>query len=97
MVARVRRLMMISAFTTLIAVAAVVGVIGYRVYHSGGSGAATITDSIVMLPKGAHVVSTTISDGAIVVTLDVAGTSEVRIYDPKTFKQTGRLRFATEP
>jgi hypothetical protein len=97
MVARVRRLMLISALTTLIAIAAVVGVIGYRVYHSGGSGPATITDGIVMLPKGAHVVSTTISDGAIVVTLDVAGVSEVRIYDPKSLKQIGRLRFAAEP
>ncbi len=95
--ARVRWLMAISAATTAIAVAAVLGVIGYRVYHAGGSGTATITDGVVMLPKGAHVVSTTIADGRIVVTLEVGGADEVRIFDLKTLQQTGRLRFATAP
>ena len=88
--------MLISAVTTAIAIAAVVGVIGYRVFASGGSGAATIADGEVMLPQGAHVVSTTIADGRIVVTLDIAGVSEVRIFDLKTLQQTGRLRFGTE-
>ena len=37
MMARVRWLMIISGLTTLLAVAAVIGVIGYRVYHTGGS------------------------------------------------------------
>ena len=88
--------MLISAVTTAIAIAAVVGVVGYRVYRAGESGAATIADGTVMLPKGAHVVSTTIGDGRIVVTLDIAGNSEVRIFDLKTLQQTGRLRFGTE-
>jgi hypothetical protein len=94
--ARARRLMLISALTTAIAIAAVVGVIGYRVFASGGSGAATISDGTVFLPKGARVVSTTVSGGRIVVTLDNAGASEVRIYDLKTLQQTGRLRFGIE-
>jgi hypothetical protein len=94
--ARVRLLMLISAVTTALAVAAVIGVIGYRVFAGVGSGAATMTDGTVMLPKGAHVVSTTIGDGRIVVTLDIAGNSEVRIFDLKTLQQTGRLRFGTE-
>jgi len=93
---RARWLMLISALTTAIAIAAVVGVIGYRVFSGSGSGTAAVTDSIVMLPKGARVVSTTVADGRIVVTLDLAGLSEVRIYDLKTMRQTGRLRFATE-
>lgn len=95
--ARVRLLMLISGVTTAIAIAAVLGVIGYRVYHVGGSGAAAITNGTVFLPKGAHVVSTTIGDGHIIVTLDVNGASEVRIYDLKTLQQTGTLRFATAP
>ena len=70
-----------------------IGVIGYRVYHAGESGAASIANGTVLLPKGAHVVSTTIGDGHIVVTLDIGGASEVRIYDLKTLQQTGRLRF----
>jgi len=94
--ARVRLLMVISAVTTAIAIAAVAGVVGYRVYRAGGSGAATIADGTVMLPKGAHVVSTTIGDGRVVVTLDIGGASEVRIYDLKTLQQIGRLRFGEE-
>jgi hypothetical protein len=94
--ARVRLLMLISAVTTAVAIAAVLGVIGYRVFASGGSGAATITNGTVFLPKGAHVVSTTIGDGRIVVTLDVNGANEVRIFDLKTLQQTGTLHFATE-
>jgi hypothetical protein len=89
--------MLISMLTTAIAIAAVAGVIGYRVFASGGSGAASIADGTVFLPNGARVVSTTVADGRIVVTLDNAGATEVRIYDLKTLQQTGRLHFATEP
>jgi hypothetical protein len=96
--ARARWLMLMSAVTTAIAIAAVLGVIGYRLYYAaGGNGAGTITNGTVFLPKGARVISTTIGDGRIVVTLDIAGMSEVRIYDLKTMQQTGDLRFATAP
>jgi hypothetical protein len=95
-VARARWLMLIAAATTAIAIAAVVGVIGYRVYSSRSGGVATITNGTVFLPKGARVVSTTVSGGRIVVTLDIAGLTEVRIYDLKTLQQTGRLHFGTE-
>lgn len=96
-IARLRWLMMISAATTLLAIAAVVGVIGYRVYRTGDSAAAAMTDGTVFLPKGARVVSATVSGREIVLTLDIAGASEVRIYDRKTLRQTGRLRLAPEP
>jgi len=95
-VARARRLMLISVATTAIATAAVIGVIGYRLLNAASSGDGAIADGIVMLPKGARVVSTTVSDGRIVVTLDIGGSSEVRIFDLKTLRQTGRLRFGTE-
>jgi hypothetical protein len=94
--AKVRLLMLISAVTTAVAVAAVLGVIGYRVYAARESGAGSISNGTVFLPKGAHVISTTIGDGRIVVTLDVGGATEVRIFDLKTLQQTGRLHFATE-
>ena len=74
--AKVQHFLLISAVTTGIAIAAVIDVIGYRVYHAGESGAGTITNGTVFLPKGAHVVSTTIGDGRIVVTLDVSSPSE---------------------
>ena len=95
--ARVRLLMLISAVTTAIAIAAVLGVIGYRLYAAGGSSAATIANGTVFLPQGAHVVSTTIGGGRIVVTLDINGTTEVRIFDLKTMEQVGTLHFATRP
>jgi len=88
--------MIISAATTAIAIAAVAGVIGYRVFNAGGSSAGPMISGTVFLPKGAHVTSTTIADGRIMVTLDIAGASEVRIFDLKTLQQTGELHFATE-
>ena len=94
LVARARVMMVISALTTVLAIAAVVVVIGYRVY--GARGNTTITDGIIMLPKGAHVISTTVTGATIAVTIDVAGDNEVRIYDRKNMQQVGRLRFGTE-
>ncbi len=94
--AKVRLMMLISAATTAIAIAAVVGVVGYRIYHAGESGSGAITNGTVFLPKGAQVVSTTIGDGRIVVTLNVNGATEVRIFDLKTMQQTGALHFAAE-
>jgi hypothetical protein len=96
-VARARWLMLVSAATTAIAVAAVVGVIGYRVFEAGGSGAATISDTTVLLPKGARLISAGVSGGRVVATFDIGGTTEMRVFDVKTLKQTGRVRFTTEP
>jgi hypothetical protein len=94
MVARVRLMMIISGLTTLIAIAAVVGVVSYRVYHSGGAAAA---DAIVTLPKGAHVTAAGVAGDRIVVTVEAGGATEIRTFDAKTLKETGRLRFANEP
>ena len=95
--ARVRWLMIISGLTTLIAIAAVLGVIGYRVFRAGGSGVTASADAIVTLPKGARVIASAVADDRIVVTLDIAGLTEIRIFDVKTLRETGRIRFATEP
>ncbi len=92
-VSKVRWLMIVSGATTLIAIAAVLGVIGYRVFKRGGSAA----EATALLPKGARVVSTAVAEDRIVVTIDIAGTIEVRTFDLTTLKPRGRLRFATEP
>ena len=97
LVARVRLLMVISGLTTLLAIAAVVGVIGYRAFRAGESRIAATTEGTIVLPKGAHVIATALADDHIVVTLDIAGATEIRTYDVKTLKQIGRIRFATEP
>jgi hypothetical protein len=94
-VAKVRWLMLISGFATVLGIAVVIGVIGYRVYRSEGSLApAEVT---ALLPKGAKIVSTAVADGRIAVTVELGGSIEVRTFDLKTLKPTGRLRFATEP
>ena len=94
-VAKVRWLMLISGFATVLGIAVVIGVIGYRVYRSEGSVApAEVT---ALLPKGAKIVATAVADGRIAVTVELAGSIEVRTFDLKTLRPTGRLRFATEP
>jgi hypothetical protein len=95
--ARVRLMMLISGLTTVIAIAAVISVIGYRIYHAGGNAGGSVAESIVVLPKGARVISTAVAGERIVVTLDIGGTTEIRIFDLKTLKETGLMRFATEP
>ena len=86
--------MLIAGATTLLAIAAVIGVIGYRVFKAEGSASADVT---ALLPKGARVISAAVAEDRIAVTLDVGGAIEVRTFDAKTLKPTGRLRFATEP
>jgi hypothetical protein len=94
-VAKVRWLMIISGVTTLVAIVAVTGVIGYRVFRNEGSLART--DVTAMLPKGARVVAISAAGERVVVTIEIAGALEARTYDLKTLAPTGSLRFATEP
>jgi hypothetical protein len=94
-VAKVRWLMIISGMTTFVAIAAVMGVVGYRVFRSEGSAARA--DVTAMLPKGARVVAIAAAADRLVVTIDLAGALEARTFDLKTLAPLGRLRFATEP
>jgi hypothetical protein len=93
-VAKVRWLMLIAGATTLLAIAAVISVIGYRVFKAEGSASVDVT---ALLPKGARVISAAVAEDRIAVMLDVGGAIEIRTFDAKTLKPTGRLRFATEP
>jgi hypothetical protein len=93
--ARVRRMMLIAGLTTALAVAAVLIAIGYRVFRSGES--APATDTTAMLPKGARILSTGVAGDRLVVTVDIAGTIEIRTFDAKTLKPAGKLKFANEP
>jgi hypothetical protein len=95
MVAKVRWLMIISGLTTLIAIAAVLGVIGYRVFRAEGSAAAA--DVTATLPKGARVLAITTAGDRIVVTVELAGALEARTFDARTLAPAGRLRFVPEP
>jgi hypothetical protein len=91
--AKMRRLMMISGFATVLGIAVVIVVIGYRVFGGVGS----VADVTALLPKGAKVVSTTIAGDRIAVVIDAGGTVEVRTFDLRSLRPTGRLKFAAEP
>jgi hypothetical protein len=93
--ARVRRLMLIAALTTGLAIAAVLVAIGYRLFKTEGS--ANTAEITAVLPKGAKIVSTGVAGDRVVVTLDIAGTTEIRTFDVHSLKALGRLRFVNEP
>jgi hypothetical protein len=95
MVAKVKWLMLIAGLTTMVAIAAVIGVIGYRVFKAGGSVATA--EVTALLPKGARIVATAVAEDRVVVTVELDGATEIRTFDLRTLRQTGRLRFATEP
>lgn len=94
--ARVRRMMLIAGLTTTVAVAAVLIAIGYKLFRTEGS-APVATEQTLRLPKGARVVSTAVAGDYVVVTLDIAGATEIRSFSAKTMKPAGRLTFANEP
>ena len=88
-------MMLIAGLTTTIAISAVLIAIGYRLFHSEGS--ADTPDITATLPKGAKIVSTGVAADRVVVTLEVGGATEIRIFDAHTLKPAGRLRFVGEP
>ena len=93
--AKVRILMLVSALTTMLAVGAVLAVIGYRVFRAEGS--AGIVEVTATLPKGARIISTVAAGDRITVTIQIADAIEIRTFDAKTLQPAGRLRFLVEP
>jgi hypothetical protein len=93
-IAKVRRLMMIASATTFIALAVVLAVIGYRVFHWQGSAQAVPPgpEAAASLPAGAKVLSTAIGEGRIVLTVEVGGAVELRSFDLNTLKPLGSVR-----
>jgi hypothetical protein len=95
-VAKVRRLMMVASGTTFLALAVVIGVIGYRVFRGEGS-AARVVDVTAQLPRGTRIVSTAVSGDRLVITIEVNSTVEIRTFDAQNLRPIGRLRFTAEP
>ena len=83
--------MAIATATTFIAVAAVLGVVGYRVFNLQGS-AAPAPEAAAPLPAGARVLSSAVGEGRVVLTVEVGGALELRSYDLETLKPVGRQR-----
>jgi hypothetical protein len=95
LVARVRWLSLLSGIATMLGIAVIVSIVGYRVFRSEGR--PSLVEATARLPKGARVVSIGTAGDRIAVTVDIGGTTEVRIFDAKTLSPAGRLRFAEEP
>ena len=91
LVAKVRRLMLVASLTTLVAIAAVVGVIGYRIFRSEGR-VERAPDVAAVLPAGAKVLSSAIGEGRIALTVEVNGATELLTFDLNTLKPLGRTR-----
>ena len=92
-IAKVRRLMTIATATTVFALAAVLGAIGYRLFHVEGS-TPPPADVSAALPAGAKVLSSAVGDGRVVLTVEINGAIEMRSFDLKTLKPLGRVRLS---
>jgi hypothetical protein len=90
-IAKARRLMLLTLGVTFLALAIVMVFIGYRLFNAGER-AAPAADATLALPPGAKVLSTAISDGKIMVTVDINGAAEILSFDQKTLKPTGRIK-----
>jgi hypothetical protein len=107
LIAKVRRLMLVSMAVTVVAVGSVFGFIGYRMMKGEGSvekrvdklpaqpGAAS--DVTLALPAGAKVIQSAVANDRLVLTLDIGGRIEVRTFDVKTLQPAGRLNFSATP
>ena len=96
-IAKVRQLMIIVIAGTFLAIALILVVISYRLFHAGQSAPVSFADVTLALPDGAKVVSTGVSNDHIVVTIEVGGVTELHTFDPDTFKPLGRLRLEPRP
>jgi hypothetical protein len=95
-IAKVRRMMIVIMTATFLAIAVVLMVIGYRLFHVKES-APSLADVTETLPAGAKVISTAVGADHFVVTIEVGGVTELRTFDPDTLKPLGRLRLETKP
>ena len=95
-IGKVRRMMITIMTATFVAIALVLVVIGYRLFH-GEESATSFADVTQALPAGAKVLSTAVGADHIVVTVEVGGVVELRTFDPDTLKPLGRLRLETKP
>lgn len=106
-IAKVRKLMLVSMAVTILAVGSVFGFIGYRIFKGEGTAAKTAdklppasaipTDITLSLPRGARVIQAAVAADRLVITLETDGKIEVRTFDAKTLQPAGRINFSGTP
>jgi uncharacterized membrane protein (DUF485 family) len=93
--AMVKKLRRMAVFSTILMIGgflAVFAVIAYRLSNMPQPQAAAIPAIANALPKGSKVISTAVSDGRIVVTIEREGVTEMRVFDLSTLQLRGTLR-----
>lgn len=93
-ITKFRRFSSMSILVMVLGVAAVLGVISYRMMRAKPLATGEVT---ALLPKGTKITSTAVSGDAVVVVLDINGSTEIRTFDLHTLAPAGKLRFAVEP
>ncbi len=93
--AKVRRMMLVAGLTTALGIGALLIAIGYRLFHTESSVAAS--EVTITLPKGARIVSTAVTGDRLALTLDIGGITEIRTYDAHSFKPLATVKFASGP
>jgi hypothetical protein len=107
----IRRLMLASNLFVVVAIAAVLTVVGYRLYRTEPAPPASPPavpiaapapakiplDMTLTLPRGARIVQSAVAGDRLVITLEIDGATEIRTFDIKTLQPTGRMSFATVP
>ena len=106
-IAKVRRLMVVSMAITIIAVGSVFGLVGYRMFKGEGTTAKTAdklppsspipTDVTLSLPRGSRVIQSAVSNERLLITIEVDGKPEVRTFDVRTLQPISRLDFSATP
>ena len=105
----IRRLMLFSNLFMVVAIGAVLMVVGYRLFRTEPAPApappptpkpapANIpNDMTLTLPRGARIVQTAVAGDRLVITLEIDGATEIRTFDVATLQPTGRLSFGIVP
>jgi hypothetical protein len=105
----IRRLMLFSNLFMVVAIGAVLVVIGYRLFRTEPAPpppppptpkpalAAIPNDMTLTLPRSARIVQTAVAGDRLVITLQIDGATEIRTFDIKTLQPTGRMSFDTAP
>ena len=102
----IRRLMLASNLFMVVAIGAVLAVVGYRIYRTEPATPPPVAapappkipvDMTLTLPRGARIMQTAIAGDRLVITIQVDGATEIRTFDVKTLQPAGRLSFATVP
>jgi hypothetical protein len=92
-VRKLKRMSLVSSLVMIGGFLVVFGVIAYRMSTGGGGSTPKWIDATLPLPAGARVISTTASEGRLVVTIEVGGITEVRFFDLQTMESRGRVTF----